>query len=323
VIAVIGEALIDLVVSPDGTVAARPGGGPYNTARTLGRLAQPTIFTGRLSDDTFGQILRKQLTHDHVTLAVPAASRAPTSLAAAQIDAAGLARYRFYLSGTAAADLDYRVLADAIPAAVTAVHAGTLGLVMEPIGTGVERFITSDVAADALVMLDPNCRPDAITDRAAYLARIGRILRRTDLVKVSTEDLGYLSPGLPVPAAARELLTSGPALVIVTDGPRPARAFLHDHEITVAIPEVRVVDTIGAGDAFGGAFLAWWTASGLTKCDLYSAGPVHQALRAAAAVAALTTARAGAEPPWLAEAQAMPGWCDWAGRPGSSSQSNT
>ncbi len=155
-IAVIGEALIDFVVNQDGAVAARPGGGPYNTARTLGRLGQPAMFAGRLSDDTFGRILGQHLAEDHVPLGVPAPSQAPSTLAAA------------------------------------------------------------------------------------------------------------------------------------------------------AIPKVRVVDTIGAGDAFGGAFLAWWAASGLTKGDLKRADMVQHALRAAAQVAALTCARAGAEPPWLAEVATTP-----------------
>jgi fructokinase len=307
-IAVIGEALIDFAVNQDGTVAARPGGGPCNTARTLGRLGQPVLFAGRLSDDTFGRILCQRLAEDHVTLGVPAPSQAPSTLAAAEIDPAGVARFRFYLSDTAAADLDYPALTAAIPAEAATVHVGSLGLLMEPIAASVERFMTHDVAPDALVMLDPNCRPGAIADRPAYLARLDRILRRTDVVKLSTEDLGYLSPGVPVPAAARRLLTSGPGLVLVTDGPRPARAFLPGNEITADIPEVRVVDTIGAGDAFGGGFLAWWAASGLTKSDLKRAALVQRALRAAAQVAAMTCARASAEPPWLAEVAATPGW---------------
>ena len=307
-IAVIGEALIDFVVSQDGAVAARPGGGPYNAARTLGRLGQQAMFAGRLSDDTFGHILRERLAEDHVTLGEPAPSQAPSTLAAAEIDPAGVARYRFYLTDTAAADLDYPALTNAIPAAATTLHVGSLGLVMEPIAASIDRFMTHDLAPDVLVMLDPNCRPGAIADRSAYLARFGTILRRTDVVKLSTEDLGYLSPGVPVPAAAGELLRSGPSVVVVTDGPRPARAFLPDDEITAAIPEVRVVDTIGAGDAFGGALLAWWAARGLGKGDLKRSELVQQALRAAAQVAALTCARAGAEPPWLAEVAATPGW---------------
>ena len=57
-IVVAGEALIDLIVAPDGSVAANPGGGPYNTARTIARLGQPVTFLGRISSDRFGRDLR-------------------------------------------------------------------------------------------------------------------------------------------------------------------------------------------------------------------------------------------------------------------------
>jgi fructokinase len=71
---------------------------------------------------------------------------------------------------------------------------------------------------------------------------------------------------------------------------------------------VKVADTIGAGDAFGGAFLAWWSGQELTRSDLHRSGPVRGALQAAVEVAALTCTRVGAEPPWRAELDGRPGW---------------
>lgn len=97
------------------------------------------------------------------------------------------------------------------------------------------------------------------------------------MVKVSAEDLAYLSPGVPTRAAAAALLKQGPALVLVTDGPRAARALLPGRKIAVDVPEVKVVDTIGAGDAFGGAFLAWWIDNGLGRADLHLPGPARSA----------------------------------------------
>jgi len=307
-ITVTGEALIDLVIDGDGRTRPRPGGGPFNTARTVGRLGLAPAFLGRLSADSFGHQLRTRLDQDGVMLAVPQLADAPTTLAVVDVDAAGAPRYRFYLAGTSAGALEYPLLEAALPEGMTALHAGSLALVMEPIATSIERLVTTDLPAGPLVMIDPNCRPGAITDRSAYQARLARILRRADVVKVSMEDLGYLYPGTAARDAATTLLGQGAQLVLVTDGPRPARAFLPGQELSVDVPAVQVVDTIGAGDAFGGAFLAWWSGNELTTSDLRRPGPVRGALRAAAEVASLTCTRAGAEPPWLSELAGKPGW---------------
>lgn len=301
-IAVVGEALIDLIVHADGTVNASPGGAGFNTARTLARLGAPAVFLDPLSGDRFGGVLRDRLEADGVTRGLPVPSPAPCTLAIADVDEAGTARYEFYLAGTAAADLEYEPLAAVFAALhVTALHVGALGLVMEPIASSVEQLVTSGLPSDVLLMVDPNCRPGAIGDRNAYLRRLARLFRRADVVKASTEDLAYLSPERPPRETAAALLRQGPALVLVTDGPRPARACLSDRELTAEVPAVDVVDTIGAGDAFGGAFLAWWTGSGLAWSDLNDPAPVGEALAFAVEVAALTCTRRGAEPPWRAE----------------------
>jgi fructokinase len=307
-ITVVGEALIDLVADRDGCIRARPGGGPFNTARTIGRLGQAPAFLGRLSRDGFGRLLSASLDQDGVLMSIPDLVDAPSTIAVVEVDSDGAAQYRFYLAGTASAALDFTQLTAALPNHVTALHVGTLALTMEPIAAGIERLIASTLSPDTLVMIDPNCRPQAIRNHRAYRARLTRLLRRADVVKVSREDLAYLYPDAPASTAAVGLLGLGPKLILLTDGPRPAWALLGEQEISVEVPAVEVVDTIGAGDAFGGAFLAWWVGNELTKHDLNRPGPIRAALLAAVQVAALTCTRVGAEPPWLAEVEGMPGW---------------
>jgi fructokinase len=307
-ITVVGEALIDLVLNHDGCVKAQPGGGPFNAARTIGRLGLAPAFLGRLSSDGFGRLLRTRLDEDGVTLRVPQLADAPTTLAVVEVDQQGAAHYGFYLAGTASGDLVFGELAAALPSEVTALHAGSLALAMKPVADGIEHLIVSALPPETLVMVDPNCRPQAISDHAAYRARLTRILRHTDIVKVSREDLAYLYPDAPAQPAAARLLDLGPQLILLTDGPRPARALLPGQQVSVDVPTVDVVDTIGAGDAFGGAFLAWWTRSELSRRDLNRIDEVREALLAAAQVAALTCTSVGAEPPWLAEVTGLPGW---------------
>ena len=102
VIVVGGEALVDLVPHAAGELRAHPGGGPYNTARTLGRLAQDVHYLGCLSDDGFGARLRAQLLEDSVRLDTVVETALPTTLALAELDEAGAATYRFYTEGTSA-----------------------------------------------------------------------------------------------------------------------------------------------------------------------------------------------------------------------------
>src|SRR2546427_11339673 len=90
-IVVAGESLIDLIVGADGRVEAIPGGGPYNVARTLGRLGESVAFLGRLSTDRFGSILRAGLAAENVDLSLAPTTDAPTLLAAVELGGGGAA----------------------------------------------------------------------------------------------------------------------------------------------------------------------------------------------------------------------------------------
>jgi fructokinase len=125
------------------------------------------------------------------------------------------------------------------------------------------------------------------------------VLRHSDLVKVSEEDLAWLDPGRSPAAAARALLERGPTAVLLTRGPDGAAVVTAAADTAIEPVAADVVDTIGAGDAFGGGFLAWWTSHGLGRAELARDELVVEAARFAAVVAARTVARAGASPPEL------------------------
>jgi fructokinase len=304
-ITVAGEALIDLIVDPAGHIDPRLGGGPFNVVRAVARLGLTAAFLGRLSNDRFGRLMREDLERHGVLAAIEASTDAPTTLAMVDVDPVGVPGYHFYLAGTAAAAIGPEQAI--VPAGTTALHVGSLGLVMEPVGTSLERLVAA-LPAGITVMLDPNCRPGAIASRQAYLDRLDRILRRVDLVKTSTEDLAYLFPGQSTEQAAVELLARGPACVVVTDGAAAVRAFAGGQEIRAEVPPADVVDTVGAGDAFGGAFLAWWIGNGFGRDALRDPGTVRRATRAAIYASVVTCTRRGAEPPWAAELVAYDDW---------------
>jgi fructokinase len=306
-ILVAGESLIDLIVGPDDGVHASPGGGPFNAARTIARLGQPTRFLGRFSADPFGEILTGKLAQDGVELAVPGRVPEPTALAIVALGGLGVPEYWFHVAQTAGFVLDQPAVREALQADVTALHIGSLGLVVDPMAAELER-LAQDLPPDVLMLLDPNWRAQAIPDANAHRDRIRRLLPRTDILKTSTEDLSFLVPGSGVADAARILLGWGARCVLVTNGPSSIHAFTSGDQIAVQVPPVEVVDTVGAGDAFGGAFLAWWAERGLARENLAHSPQVLAAVTAAARVSSLTCARAGAEPPWRHELDTDEEW---------------
>ena len=290
-----GEALVDLVIDRDGGVTATLGGGPFNTARTIARLGGSVGFLGALSRDRFGSVFRQRLVADRVDTRLVQFTDLPTTMAAAELDEHGGARYRFYVADTSAPAL--RVVA--LPRDLSALHVGTLGIVLEPMATSLETIVGT-VADDVLVVLDVNCRPAATPDRNVYIARLQRLLRRVDVVKASSEDLDYLGDGDR--NVAVELLAGGAvAVVLHTDGGDSVHVRGDGRSAAVPVPRVDVVDTIGAGDAFGGAFVAWWDQAGLARADLADLDLVQRAVTAAVQVAAINCTRVGADPPRRAE----------------------
>ena len=298
-VVVAGEALIDRVMRSDGEVAAIPGGGPFNTARTIARQGIATSFVGRLSSDAAGGRLRDELLADGIDLTHLVTTDDPTTTAHASVDAGGSATYRFDLDGTSAAGLTLAdVLATGlVPGTVEVLHVGTLGLVLEPSGTTIERLVDG-VAASCVVMLDPNARPSATRDPVAHRARIARLAARADVIKVSTDDLRYLAPNGEVASGLAGLLAAGGRpLVLVTDGAAAVDVISATGRRRLPVPRVAVVDSVGAGDAFGGGFLAAWVDGGLGRGGLGDLDAVEAATRRAIAVAALTCTRPGAQPP--------------------------
>lgn len=295
---VIGEALIDRV-EKKGDVENRDvvehiGGSPLNVAVGLARLGREVDFLTHIADDEAGRRIADHLASAGVRLVPGSTSAHRTPTASATIADDGSATYTF--------DLDWQLSGNPEAAPPLFVHTGSIAAVREPGCLAVAALLDA-YRVSATVTFDPNVRPSLITDRAPARARIMHLVERSDIVKVSDEDLGWIDPDHEPERTARSWLASGPALVVVTMGARGSLALCSAGEARSAARPVRVVDTVGAGDAFMVGLL-----DALLELGLLGGGrrkalraitldELKTALNTAGLCAALTVARAGADLP--------------------------
>ena len=298
---VIGEALVDIVRRPDGSVVEYAGGSPANVSIALARLGRDTTLATSLAHDRLGDLVRTTLAASGVRLR-PMRSAERTSSAMATIGDDGAASYVFDLSW----DIDLPK-PDEQPLVV---HTGSIGAVLDPGGVAVLALL-EELRAGSTVTYDLNVRPAVMRPRDELVKQVEALVGAADVVKASDEDLEYLYPGSTSVDAAANLLSLGPAAVLVTTGGGGAVAVLQSRTVSVAARPATVADTIGAGDTFmAGTIDALW-ALGLLGADTREAlrSATDDTWRAvldhAAAAAAVTVSRPGADPPWRAELPAL------------------
>lgn len=305
---VLGEAVVDLVADGDRRFTAHPGGSPLNVAVGLGRLGQPVSLAARLSADSFGRMFREHLAAAHVDPRHLVAAPEPSTLAVATVDADGVASYDFWTQGTADWQWSPAELAGVVDGDTAALHTGSVALELEPGAARVKDLLrTVRAAGRTTISYDPNVRMAKLGPVAAGRAAVEEVVGLADVVKVSSEDLDWLYPGEDPMAAGARWAQAGPALVVVTLGGDGAVAREAGGEpVRRAAPPVTVVDTVGAGDAFSSGLLG-----ALAERDALGRGRAALAgldlaavLDRACLVAALTCARAGANPPTLDEVHA-------------------
>ncbi len=299
-----GEALIDLVPSPEGgTYNARAGGSPANVAVGLGRLGTQVSLIARLADDPFGRLLRAHLSDSDVdlTMAIPAAQ--PSTLGVVSLDARGNAEYAFYIDGAADGGWQVADLPADLPDGATMHVSGSLALSVPSMGDALEALLRREQGRRVLAF-DPNVRPILARDEAALRARLDRWLGLVDIVKVSSDDLRWIAPEEAVEDLAATWRGLGPTLVVVTRGDQGVYALGPDGPVNLPAAPVEVVDTVGAGDAFMSGLLTALDGGGhLSRSyltELRTAG-LTAALDFAQRVAAVTCQRVGADPPWRSE----------------------
>jgi fructokinase len=278
------------------------GGSCLNVSVGMARLGAPTSFVGGISTDMFGRMIADHAAASDVELGLATRSDHQTTLAFVRI-IAGESHYAFYDAETATRNWTYR--RGSIPFdTVEAVHVGSTTLVNDQ-GAAETKALIADALMSSTISFDPNCRPNLVKDKPAYLARMAEFAASADLVKMSDVDFAYLFGEEPYQQRARAMLGQGTSLVVLTRGNNGAIAWhARAGQIEIDTPKVEVADTIGAGDSFQAALLFALHKQGrLARPRLKDIGAdeLRRALSFAANCAGLTCTRPGADPPWSRE----------------------
>ena len=301
---VIGESVADIVRSPGRDDVTHPGGSPANTAYGLARLGHPTALLTQLGPDPAGRLIADHLRSAGVRLLTDDAAHTPTAIVT--LDRHGSADYAFDINWT----LQDAALGDAALASPRHLHFGSIAAVRAP-GAAATLAAVARLRERATVSYDPNVRPQLMGERRAAVAQVERCVALSDLAKASDEDLAWLYPGEPEQSVAARWLALGPAAVLVTRGDGEATGFTRTGAVSVPAVRTAVADTVGAGDSFMSATLDALSALGLlgaarrSELAALGSGTLAAVLRHAAAAAAVTVSRPGANPPTAAELTAF------------------
>jgi fructokinase len=297
-----GDALIDFlpVKSVDGRDAAVPvvGGSCLNIAVGMARLGAPAGFVGGISTDLFGRMIADHAFASQVELRYATRSDRQTTLAFVRT-VGGEPQYAFYDEATASRNWIYRP--GSIPFdEIQAIHVGSTTLADDK-GAAQALAMVEDASGSVTISFDPNCRPNLVRHKAAYVDRMNAFAAIADIVRMSDVDFEFLYGGSDYAGRAKSIIEAGASLVVVTRGIKGAQAWHKEAGVVeVQAPTVDVVDTIGAGDSFQAALLFALRAIGRIGTQALAQINSEELVRVlsfASSCAAFTCGRAGADPP--------------------------
>lgn len=299
-VAVLGEALIDFIACEDGAYRPHLGGSPYNVAIGLARQGIDVSYLSPLSDDIFGDRFFEALRREGVKVPQQRRSRRPTSLALVTVDKRGKPTYRLYREGIADKDTSFEGVAGNLPDDLRIFHTGSLAITPSQLPK-IRKLLTLMRNRGVVVSVDINIRLRASIDTRRYLDGVRTLFAAADIVKASDEDLDAFE--LDADARRSAEIVHGEmeaGILVLTQGASGATLY-HDRGTIRqrAYPVATLVDTVGAGDSFYSALLAFLCRSGKLTPAIgeIEPGTLQEALDYACAAAAISLSRAGCSPP--------------------------
>lgn len=303
-IASYGEALVDLIEQADGNFLPCLGGSVSNFCVAAARQGVSSVYLNPLSKDGFGRRFAALYQANSVVQTQNEASHCPTALAVVTKNERLEPSYIFHRETVADRDITLAQLQKNWPEGVRILHTGCLTLTPQDIEQTLALLAFARTQG-AVLSVDANIRLLATEQTSAYLTSVEKALLQANIIKLSDEDLEALLPHVN-PEQSEALAahyfkqSKSIELIVYTRGARGATLMTRQHQVTLAPPAgLKVVDTVGAGDCFAAALLAWfYKVSPDVLSSMLTATPETLAagLRHALAAAGINVTRAGCDP---------------------------
>lgn len=295
-IACVGESLIDRIGDK-----MLIGGCPLNVAVAASRLGAPVTFFGKISSDEYGLSILDKMIDDGILFDPQSCNASePTLCSKATVGEDGKASYTFDYEGTAACSMTEAELSASFAneGDIDLVFFGSISLLMEPFCDAIVPAMRA-IQTRPRWFLDPNVRPSMVRDAEAYRKMIISLAGECDIVKVSEEDLSYLLPGLEPSEAEARFLSMCRSNLLITRGENGSTWLTKDIRVDCpAFIAGSVVDTIGCGDTFDGAVIAYLQRNDLiASLEKLGRSDIETMLDYASKAAGLNCLFEGCDPP--------------------------
>ncbi|MFV0384013.1 sugar kinase [Paracoccus sp. (in: a-proteobacteria)] len=265
----VGEILVEIMATTigDGFLDAQPLTGPYPSGAPAifidqcGRMGCDAAMIGAVGDDDFGRLNLDRLRRDGVDVsAIAIDPEFPTGSAFVRYRHDGSRDFVYNIATSAAARFGWT---DAVQAAVArAGHLHVMGTALAMPGARevIDRAVGIVKARGGSISVDPNLRKE-LHDSAGIEDRFHRLIAQADLLLPSGDELERAAGVTGEAAAIDRLFRMGVGEIVLKRGARGATWFGHDTDdlrgrVDTTAFAVDETDPTGAGDCFGGAYVA-------------------------------------------------------------------
>jgi fructokinase len=249
----LGEALIDFIPLDDQNITYQksPGGAPANVAVGVSRLGIKSTFLGKVGNDVLGEFMKTTLRDYGVNVeSMLLTDEARTGVVFVTLDDDGERHFSFYINPSADRFLSEKDLNEELFQEHKVFHFGSISMISEPAKSATKKAVALAKENDMVISYDPNLRLGLWEKEEDARETIQSMLSTADFLKISEEELTFITGEKEIEAGLQALEAYSIPLVLVTLGGEGSYIRFKGETVHVPAMKVKAVDTTGAGDAF-------------------------------------------------------------------------